>query len=116
MKSKIIMLLCVLSVSLFSFKSITQDTVTAMANYDGFEYDMYSFTIPAKNDDEADEIIAFNDVPEAILKEFDLKSDELVGVDFEITYKVVVDEDVEEDELPEEVNILIALKKVSKKK
>ena len=75
MKTKTVLVLCVMSLFLFSFVNIKQDVITAIANYEGFEYDMYSFNIPSKVENKADVIIAFGDIPDDILKEFDLKSD-----------------------------------------
>ncbi len=121
MKSKMIMLLCVLSISLFSFKSLKQETITAVASYDGYQYNMYSFTIYGDDDDDddADTVITFSEISEDILKTFDLNSDSLVDQDFEITYEIVLEEDLEDsdndiDEPTENSYVLKSLKKIKK--
>jgi len=114
MKTKLMLVLCVVSLSLFSFISLKQDVETAVASYDGFEYDMYSFSISG-GDDEADIVIAFNEISEEILKAFDFKSNKLVGQDFEISFEIVTssDKELDDDEL-EKLYVLKSLKKVTK--
>lgn len=125
MKSKMTITLFVISLSLFSFIGVQQNTRTVVASYDGFEYEMYSFIIPATEDSGIDEYVVFSDISEDILKEFDFKSDALIGLDFEITFKIegeeieddeIEDDEIEEGQMAEEVNILISVKKASKKK
>jgi hypothetical protein len=92
--------------------TVNQEIKTAVASYDGFEYDMYSFSI-SSDDDESNAVISFSKIPEEILLNFDLKSDKLVGRNFEISYEVstTYDEDLDEEE---EIYVLKSLKKVKR--
>ena len=112
MKTKLILFLSVMSISLFSFMTVNQEVITTVAIYDGFEHDMYSFSISGE-DDEYELVIPFNDVSDEILKNFDLKSDKHVGQKFEISYEVSITYDEELDD-EEETYILKSLKKTSK--
>lgn len=103
MKTKLILVLCVMSLSFFSFVTVNQETKTVVATYDGFEYDVYNFSVSG-GDDETDVYISFKEISESILMEFDLKSDKLVGKNFEITYSIETSEgeEIEEDEMESE--------------
>ncbi len=112
MKTKLILFLSVMSISLFSFMTVNQEVITTVAIYDGFEHDMYSFSISGE-DDESELVIPFSEVSDEILKNFDLKSDKHVGQKFEISYEISTTYDEELDE-EEETYILKSLKKTSK--
>jgi hypothetical protein len=110
MKTKIVLVLCV--ASLFSFVHIKQDVKTTMATYQGFQYEMYNFfSIPDKDGEDAGVAIAFSDIPENILEEFDLKSDELVDMNFEVTYEVTTS--IVGEQQSQEVYILKSLKRIN---
>ena len=109
MKTKVVLVLCAICMSFLSFKTIEQELKTAVVIYDGYEYDVFSFSIPGE-DDERDILMIFNEIPEDILKSFDLKSDKLVGESFIITYNVIPADDLDEDS--EETYELKSLKMV----
>jgi hypothetical protein len=113
MKTKTVLMLSVICMTLFSFITINQDLKTEVVIYDGYEYEMYNFSIP-EGDDQPDVIITFDDIPDDIQKMFDLKSDNLIGESFEISYEIVLENDVLGEEESEESNILKSLKKVQK--
>ena len=73
------------------FMSFNQD-LTIEATFDGYEEEVYYFTV---NDEESYE---FQDIEESILKKYDLKSDKFIGENFKITYKIVSEIDEFEDE------------------
>ena len=112
MKTKLILFLNVMSIPLVSFMTVNQEVITTVVIYDGFEHDMYSFSISGE-DDESELVILFNDVSDEILKNFDLKSNKHVGQKFGISYEVSTTYDKELDE-EEETYILKSLKKTSK--
>lgn len=110
MKTILIGWVCVLSLSFYSFTSIKQDIRTVVMTYDGYEYEEYYFSIQAE-DDEEDTYVTFTEMPAAILKEFDLKSDKLVGKRFKISYEVVPGKEADPDDIPEESYVIKSLKK-----
>jgi hypothetical protein len=73
-----------------------KETVKVNATFDGYDADDgYAFLIKDEVD-EGEEVIYFNEVTEAVLKEVNLKSDAFIGKRFEITYEIT--EYDEEDE------------------
>ncbi len=93
---------------LFSFTNLktnqiilsNQESITVVATYDGHED--YGYNFIAKHNDDEEYTLTFQEVDETVTKEFDLKSDALVGTKFKITYKtetiVTKDADGYEDE------------------
>lgn len=80
-------------------KKVSQDqtTETVVAIFDGYdEEDGYAFLVASEDDEEDEDIIYFYEVTEEVLNTVDLKSDELIGERFQITYKIETYE--EEDE------------------
>jgi hypothetical protein len=111
MKTKIILVLCALSLSFLSFKTIEQDVKSVTVTYDGYEYEEYNFSISGGADGE-DTYIAFSEISEDILKSFDLKSNDLVGKTFKMTYQIIPEKETEDGEFSEETYVLKTLKKV----
>lgn len=80
-------------------KKVSQDQTTesVVAIFDGYdEEDGYAFLVASEDDEEDEDIIYFYEVTEEVLNTVDLKSDELIGERFQITYKIETYE--EEDE------------------
>jgi len=74
-----------------------QDTETIMATFDGYdEEDGYAFLVQGEDDEDDEDIMYFYEVTEEVLKTVNLKSDDLIGERFQITYKIETYE--EEDE------------------
>ncbi|APY08018.1 hypothetical protein BWZ20_06760 [Winogradskyella sp. J14-2] len=74
-----------------------QDTETIVAVFDGYnEEDGYAFLVSGEDDEEDEDIMYFYEVTEEALKVANLKSDDLIGKRFQITYKIETYE--EEDE------------------
>lgn len=103
MKTKQLVTVLILSVLVFSAKALTtnktilqdKDTETVRAVFDGYDPDYgYSFLITSEDDDE--EIVYFTDITEEALKSVNLKSDDVIGKRFEVTYEITEYE--EEDE------------------
>jgi hypothetical protein len=69
---------------------LTQEkrTVTVVGVFDGYnEEDGYAFLVKEEVDDE-ENIMYFTEIKEEVLKAFNLKSNDLVGKGFEITYEI----------------------------
>ena len=111
MKTKSIVLLCAVGIFFSSFKTIDQELKTAVVIYDGYEYEEYNFTISGTEYGE-DSFLSFAVVPEELLKSYDLKSEDLIGESFKITYEVVPEKETEDGEFSEETYVLKTLKKV----
>lgn len=111
MKTKAIVLLCAVGIFFSSFKTIDQELKTAVVIYDGYEYEEYNFTISGTEYGE-DSFLFFSVVPEEILKSFNLKSEDLIGESFKITYEVVPERETEGGVFFEETYILKTFKKV----
>jgi hypothetical protein len=74
-----------------------QETVTIKATFDGYdEEDGYAFLIVGEDDEEDEDIMYFYNVTAEVLKAVNLKSDDMIGKRFQITYKIETYE--EEDE------------------
>ena len=74
-----------------------QETVTVIATFDGYdEEDGYAFLAAGEDDEEDEDIMYFYDVAPEALKAVNLKSDDMIGERFQITYKIETYE--EEDE------------------
>ncbi|WP_179021935.1 hypothetical protein [Winogradskyella forsetii] len=96
-----VLMVMVLSANAISIsKEKTQDKmkVTTAATFDGYdEDDGYAFIIQEDSDDEdSEETVYFSEITEEALKAVNLKSEEMIGKRFEITYEVTEYE--EEDE------------------
>ncbi|WP_178990597.1 hypothetical protein [Winogradskyella schleiferi] len=96
-----VLMVMVLSANAISIsKGKTQDKmkVTSTATFDGYdEDDGYAFILQSDMDDEdSEETIYFSEITEEALKAGNLKSEEMIGKRFEITYEVTEYE--EEDE------------------
>ncbi len=111
MKTKAILVLCALSLSFLSFKTMDQEVKSAVVTYDGYEYEEYNFSSSGGEDGE-DTYIAFSEISADILKSFDLKSEELVGETFKMTYQIIPEKETEDGEFTEETYVLKSLKKV----
>lgn len=77
--------------------SKAQETVTIDATFDGYdEEDGYAFLVKGEDDEEDEDIMYFYEVTDEVLASVNLKSDEMIGERFQITYKIETFE--EEDE------------------
>ena len=112
MKIKVIFVLCALSLSFLSFIPMDQEVKSAVVTYDGYEYEEYNFSLSGGEDGE-DTYLAFSEISTDILNSFDLKSDELIGETFKITYQIIPEKETENGEFTEETFILKSLKKVN---
>lgn len=125
MKSQILLKASVILLTFFTLVSFTskpffndseslyfQEEQVINAVYDGHEE--YGYNFLAKNKDGEEYTITFHEISEELLKEFNLKSETLIGKNFTITYKtrveVTKDDDGYDDE--EEINTIIKLKKM----
>lgn len=124
MKSQFLLKASVILLTFFTLVSFTskpffndseplyfQEEQLINAVYDGHEE--YGYNFLAKNKDGEEYTITFHEISEELLKEFNLKSETLIGKNFTITYKtrveVTKDDDGYDDE--EEINTIIKLKK-----
>ena len=77
--------------------SEAQETVTIDATFDGYdEEDGYAFLVKGEDDGEDEDIMYFYEVTDEVLSAVNLKSDEIIGERFQITYMIETFE--EEDE------------------
>lgn len=110
MKTKLVLIVALLVVTLSSFTTLKTESVIGV--YDGFDEYNYNFTITDEDEDEI--TMSFQNVTESVLKSFDLTSDDLIGNTYQITYEVgketYEDEDGNEEET--EVYNIVALKAV----
>ncbi|MCA0132548.1 hypothetical protein [Winogradskyella alexanderae] len=82
--------------------------------FDGYdEEDGYSFLVIDK-ESETESVMYFSEVLEAVLKEFDLKSTNLVGKKFEITYEIEELEELDDEEYGESYEKYTIVKLVKK--
>ncbi|NRD21763.1 hypothetical protein HNV10_00825 [Winogradskyella litoriviva] len=98
MKNKQFILVFICSIVVFSANALlekktkTQDKrkVTATATFDGYDAeDGYAFIIQEDEDDAESEItMFFTEISETALKAVNLKSDEMIGKRFQITYEI----------------------------
>ncbi|OIQ23180.1 hypothetical protein [Lacinutrix sp. MedPE-SW] len=108
-KNKITLVLVgVLLLTLSSFKSITQDTLTIKAVYDGVEDYGYNFIHTNSEGDER--TIIFQEIKDDVLASFDLESDELIGENFKVTYTSTTVTETDEDGFDDEVEVLTIIK------
>lgn len=124
MKTNFLLVFGVLSMTFFtlsSFKTVTilNDPVkfiiqesTINATYDGQE--SYGYNFIGKHSDGEEFTLTFQKVNDAVLKEFDLSSETLLGTKFKITYstKVVVTKDADGYDDEEEINTITKLEKL----
>ncbi len=107
-------LLVLVSIFTLSFTTVTnaQSEIVTEATFDGFSENYYSFTTAVKGNEEA-KTIKFSDVSAEILKQFDLKSETLIGKHFSITYEVKTETKINDDGDEElvEVFVLKAIRK-----
>ncbi|WP_340155123.1 hypothetical protein [uncultured Winogradskyella sp.] len=106
MKNRQLTLAFIFSIVVFSANALlektikTQEkkTVTTTATFDGYDAeDGYSFIIREDEDDEESEItMFFTEISEEALKAVNLKSEDMIGKRFQITYEITEYE--EEDE------------------
>jgi hypothetical protein len=105
---------------LFSFTSlktnnlilVNQDTITVEGVFDGHED--YGYNFIAKNSDNEEYTLTFQEVVETVSNEFDLKSDTLIGTKFKIMYttKTIVTKDADGYEDENIVNTITKLEKL----
>lgn len=108
---KIATIIITLFVSLMNNNS--QNEVTAKAVYDGYFEGIYSFTIEG-GDEFVEQTIEFDEVPNSVLKEYNLETDDYVNQHFSITYLMETEKMEDENGLEEEWTIfkLTSLKKL----
>ena len=121
MKTRLLLVLCV-SCFIFSgfktsdflithAKSVSQE-MNVNAIFDGHED--YGYNFIAEHSDGEEYTLTFQKVNDAILKEFDLNAEVLVGAKFKITYttKIVVTKDADGYDDENEINTIIKLEKL----
>ncbi|WP_303318255.1 hypothetical protein Q4Q34_10880 [Flavivirga abyssicola] len=123
MRTKFLFMLCsfmMLFFTLSSFKTeaplnevqfIIQDSKEVDAVYGGYDGSAYSFT--AQSNGETYKLL-FQSVEDAVLSDFDLSSDTLVGVVFKVTYttEIAVTKDADGNDVETEVNTITKLEKL----
>lgn len=124
MKNKQVVLTFIFSIIVFSANAIlentykTQDVVTATVKgvFDGYdEDDGYAFLVMGDDDEDGDEdTMYFSEISAEALKSVNLKSDEMIGKRFEITYEITEYEEEDENGYTEiyEVYKIVKLKKI----
>lgn len=110
MKTKLVILISLLSFPLVSFQPAnkifgTQETKTIEGVYDGHEDYGYNF-ITEHPDDGSEFTMTFQSVDEKLLNQFDLNSDALVGKKFKITYQVKIEKTKDENGFEDDEEIL----------
>ena len=105
----------VLSILFTFFSSFTvQDKTTVIGEFDGVED--YGCNFIVLNSENEERTLTFQEIDEAILVDFDLNSEALIGLKFEIVYtsaiEIVLDDDGFEEEL--ETLTIIGLKQIKK--
>lgn len=108
-------ILALLSIVLMENKEIINNQIMQKATiegvFDGYdEEDGYSFLVIDK-ETENENVMYFNDVTEDVLKEFNLKSSNLLGKKFEIKYEIEEMEDEDDGEIYEQFIIVKLIKK-----
>lgn len=98
-----------------SFKTpfvTSQEIFEVIAVYDSHEDYGYNFTSKNNNDDEI--TLTFHEVEQGVLDNFDLNSDQLLGIKFKISYtsKIIVTKDADGYEDEDEVNTIVKLEKL----
>jgi hypothetical protein len=98
MKNKQFILVFIFSIVVFSANALLDKTaktqekkkVTTTAIFDSYDAeDGYSFIIREDEDDEESEItMFFTEISEEVLKAVNLKSEEMIGKRFQITYEI----------------------------
>ena len=98
MKNKQFILVFIFSIVVFSANALLDKTaktqekkkVNTTATFDGYDAeDGYSFIIREDEDDEESEItMFFTEISEEALKAVNLKSEEMIGKRFQITYEI----------------------------
>ncbi|MEZ4855632.1 MAG: hypothetical protein R2812_04035 [Gelidibacter sp.] len=102
MKTKFIVILSIVSMTLCSF---TSEKKAIVAVYDGHEDYGYNF-IATHDDDDSEYTITFQEVDKTLLKTFDLDSETLIGKKFEITYESRIETTTDENGFDDEQEIL----------
>ena len=84
--------------SLLNSNTQNKKKVTTMAVFDGYDADDgYAFVIREdENDEDSEETIYFTEITDAALKAGNLKSEDMIGKRFEITYEIT-EYEVEDD-------------------
>lgn len=114
MKIKSIMVVSVLVLSFLTLTSVKtlQDNQTFKGVFDGHED--YGYNFIGIDADAEEYTMTFQYIDQSLLKTFNLKSEQLVGSKFNVTYTTKIeiekDEDGNEDEV--ETNTIVALKKL----
>ncbi|WP_298365333.1 hypothetical protein [uncultured Lutibacter sp.] len=75
-------LLLLFTVASLAFGKNTQETITMTASFDGFEDGYYYFT------DEDDINFYFESIDEEVIEKYNLKDSSYIGKSFEVTYKM----------------------------
>ncbi|MDO5970010.1 hypothetical protein Q4Q35_09325 [Flavivirga aquimarina] len=123
MRTKFLFMLCSFMVMFFtlsSFKTevplnevqlVIQDSKEIDAVYDGHADGIYRFTVRSNGETDT---LSFQKIDDAILSDFDLSSQTLVGVSFKVTYttKVVVTKSADGNDIKKEVNTITKLEKL----
>lgn len=115
-KSILILIFLSLSLTSFAFSNVNetnQEATTIIGEFEGHEDYGYNF-ITTRVDDDSEYTITFQKVNDDVLAQFNLKSDELIGTKFKITYKVklVVTKDENGFDDENEIYTITALEKL----
>ena len=121
MKNKQVILVLIFSIIVLNANAVlgskhnNQDVITATVKgaYDGYdEDDGYAFLVPDEEGD--DETMYFAEIAEDVLKAINLKSENMIGKRFEITYEITEYEEEDENGFTEiyEVYKIVKLKKL----
>ncbi|WOD44507.1 hypothetical protein [Hwangdonia lutea] len=126
MKTNVLLKLIGFTLSIFALSGFTmlsnsninsitlsiQEEMVVNTVYDGHEE--YGYNFIAKNKEGEEYTITFQEIKEELLKEFDLKSETLIGKSFSITYQTRIETSIDDDgfEDEDEVNTIIKLKKL----
>lgn len=87
-----VLMVMVLSANAFSIinrNNQDNNTLTVVGTFDGYDEDEgYMFIIEVDDEEDGEETIYFTEISNEALKAVNLKSDEMIGKRFEITYEV----------------------------
>ncbi|MDD7886896.1 hypothetical protein [Flavivirga sp. 57AJ16] len=123
MRTKLLFMLCCFTMMFFTLSSFKaegplnevqlsiQDSKEVEAVYDGYKDSTYDFTIQSNGETYT---LSFQKVDDAVLKDFDLSSQTLVGTSFKVTFttEVVVNKDADGMDVETEVHTITKLEKL----
>lgn len=112
MKTKTALFFSILFIALTSFTSLDQDKQIVVGTYDGPEDYGYNFIVT--NDEGEERTMTFHEVNNDVLSNYDLDSEEFIGIKFEVIYssetETILDENGDEEE--NEILTIVTLKPI----